>query len=289
MKKVIPQFRKMIWGNWKLNELFDITFELPVGEVWLVSGHPLIENRLSNDITVNEFGRSVYGNKYPRFPILIKLVSTNQWLSIQVHPDDDYAKNFENEPWGKAEAWYFLTDGEFAICTEVDKLKRIMQEDQTKLSDCIADTMQFVKVKKGTIVYLPPGTVHALGPNTSVIEVQQTSDLTYRIYDWGRGRDTHIEKAIKVIKHINLFDIIFEDTKKLVTDYFTIQVNSIRNILQDNIKFPIIAVKLNLDKEFCATIIEDKDFKYIDQGASPTTTQNILSMEEKMLFVHSFC
>lgn len=289
MKKVVPQFRNMIWGNWELNKLFGISSELPVGEVWLVSGHPLIENRLSNNITLNEFGRSLYDNKYSRFPILIKLVSTNQWLSIQVHPDDNYAKSFENEPWGKAEAWYFLADGEFAICTKVEKLKRIMQEEQTKLSDFIVDTMQFIKVKKGTLVYLPPGTVHALGPNTTVIEVQQSSDLTYRIYDWARGRDIHIDKALKVIKHTNLFDIIFQNPKKLVTNYFTIQVDCIRNILQDNIKFPIIAVKLNLDKEFCATIIEDEDVKYIYQSAYPTAIQNTFSTEEKMLFVHSFC
>lgn len=253
MNKVLPLFRNMIWGNWEINELFGISSELPVGEIWLVSGYPTFENKLADGRTINEFGHSLYGDKYPRFPILIKVVSSNQWLSVQVHPDDDFAKNIENEPWGKNEIWYFLTDGEFAICEHIDNLKSVLKSAPNK----VPDIMTFVKVKKGSIVHLPAGTVHALGPNTTVIEVQQSSDLTYRIYDWGRNREIHIEKALKAAKNTVLSDIFFKDSQKLSNNYFTVQISSIKKLFVENASPPFISVPLSINKEFCASIIDN--------------------------------
>ncbi|MGB9796283.1 class I mannose-6-phosphate isomerase [Fervidobacterium riparium] len=244
--KIIPHFRSMIWGNSDINVIFELENEMPIGEIWLLSGHPLYETKLENGISLNEFGRSIYDSKYERFPILIKLVSTKQWLSVQVHPDNDYANSFEKEPWGKSEAWYFLTDGEFAICEDVDKMKEYINNGKM---DKLNEVMTFVKVRKGTFVNIPAGTVHALGPNSTVIEVQQSSDLTYRIYDWGRPRETHIEKAIQVSKSIKISDILSENTAGLQTPYFTFSTTLPE---KDSL---IVEIPTEITKDFCAKII----------------------------------
>ncbi|WP_069293766.1 type I phosphomannose isomerase catalytic subunit [Fervidobacterium thailandense] len=250
--KALPRFRPMVWGNSELNRIFNLETEAPIGEIWLLSGHPLYETSLEGvGLSLNELSSRIFGKRYPRFPLLVKLVSTNQWLSVQVHPDDEFAKTIEDEPWGKSEAWYFVTDGEFAICEDTDLMKELVNEGRI---DEIKDILTFVKVKSGTIVNIPAGTVHALGPNSTVVEVQQSSDLTYRIYDWGRPRETHLEKALKVSRNVKVSDIVFPNAKELRTDYFTIRVFSDnfvadKNILNENLS---IIVPLELNKEFSA-------------------------------------
>ncbi|AFG35586.1 phosphomannose isomerase [Fervidobacterium pennivorans DSM 9078] len=253
LAKALPQFRPMVWGNPELNKEFNIPesqTNLPIGEIWLLSGHPLYETTLENGLTINQFGHNLYNGKYPRFPILIKLVSTNQWLSVQVHPDDEYARNVEEEPWGKSEAWYFLTDGEFAICEDVEKMKEYINSGRINQLD---EILTFVKVKKGTFVNIPAGTVHALGPNSTVIEVQQSSDLTYRIYDWGRPRETHLEKALQVSKTISLNDIVFENSDTLKTEYFCMQ----KSLSQDDLNRNnlIVHIPTQISKNYCAKLI----------------------------------
>lgn len=255
--KVLPEFRPMIWGNKKINEIFEINVDNPIGEIWLLSGHPMYENKLDDGRKINEFGNRLYGGRYQRFPILIKLVSTNQWLSVQVHPDDYFAKEVENEPWGKSEAWYFLTDGEFAICEDVDKMTELVENGKlNKMSEILT----FVKVKRGTFVNIPAGTVHALGPNSTVIEVQQSSDLTYRIYDWGRPRETHLEKALKVFKSIQVSEIINENAEKLVTNYFTMEVKNSSGTFPSDVFVPVISIPLTISKEFSTVISFSREF-----------------------------
>uniref|UniRef100_A0A7C5U2F6 Class I mannose-6-phosphate isomerase n=1 Tax=Fervidobacterium nodosum TaxID=2424 RepID=A0A7C5U2F6_9BACT len=255
--RVLPEFRSMVWGNSKINEIFQIELKEPVGEIWLLSGHPLYENRLEDGRKVNEFGQRLYNGKYQRFPILIKLVSTNQWLSVQVHPDDWFAKEFENEPWGKSEAWYFLSDGEFAICEDAEKMIELAENGKL---DKMSEILTFVKVKRGTFVNIPAGTVHALGPNSTVIEVQQSSDLTYRIYDWGRPRETHLEKALKVSKNIGCSEIIYENAEKLVTNYFVMEVKSFSGTFSSDVSLPTISIPLEINKDFSATINFERTF-----------------------------
>ncbi|WP_448374865.1 type I phosphomannose isomerase catalytic subunit [Fervidobacterium sp.] len=250
--KVQPKFRPMVWGNHELNKKFNIETKDPIGEIWLLSGHPLYETLLEDGRTINEFGRNIYSDKYPRFPLLIKLVSTNQWLSVQVHPDDLSAQTIENEPWGKSEAWYFLTDGEFAVCEDIDMMREYINSGKANRLD---EILTFVKVKSGTFVNIPAGTVHALGPNSTVIEVQQSSDLTYRIYDWGRPRETHIEKAMKVAKNISLDDIIFENIQLLTTNYFMFGKTMPSAQAHKGI---VIHIPTQISQDFCATIILDE-------------------------------
>ncbi|AMW33127.1 mannose-6-phosphate isomerase, type 1 [Fervidobacterium changbaicum] len=257
--KILPKFRPMVWGNSELNKKFDLPVSettQPIGEIWLLSGHPLYETILETGLTINQFGQNLYNNKYPRFPILIKLVSTNQWLSVQVHPDDSFARNVENEPWGKSEAWYFLTDGEFAVCEDVEKMKEYINSGRI---NHLNEALTFVKVKKGTFVNIPAGTVHALGPNSTVIEVQQSSDLTYRIYDWGRPRETHLEKALQASKSISLSEIVFESTDSLKTPYFYMK-KYLSHIDIDENKI-MVHIPFEISKDYHATLIINENNK----------------------------
>ncbi|QTA37811.1 class I mannose-6-phosphate isomerase [Thermosipho ferrireducens] len=234
-----PFFRRMVWGNPEINNIFGLDGE-PVGEIWLVSGHPLFTTILEGE-SINKKSQEILGKKFSRFPLLVKLISTSSWLSVQVHPDDEYAKAVENEPWGKTEAWYFLTDGNIAIC-----------EDPSLIPEAISNNtwskaLRIEKIKAGTFVYIPAGTIHALGPNSTVIEVQQSSDLTYRIYDWGRPRETHIDKALEVSKPVRFEDLI---KHKISSKYF--EMYSVEN---SDVQGFSITVPKNITKDYSAKII----------------------------------
>lgn len=219
--KSIPQAREMIWGSPKLNDLFCPSCQKPVGEVWLLSDHPLISTKIQapfGAVFDSSSLNSLFDLSVPRFPILIKLISTEQWLSIQVHPDDEFAQKVENEPWGKTECWFFLKDSTIALPSpDLDLAKSIS-------SDSISEEMRVFNPKAGDLVYIPAGVLHAIGPGSLLIEIQQSSDLTYRVYDWGRERELHIQKALKVFKKINPDELIFKSIDRFECDCFQIYI-----------------------------------------------------------------
>lgn len=251
--RVVPQLRPMVWGNWEINKLYGEQGETlggPVGEVWLLSDHPLLRTSLEDGTTIQERVQRLPSGNSQRFPLLVKLVSTQQWLSVQVHPDDDFARKVEGEPWGKSEAWYFLTDGKFAICEDTEALRELIERG--RLNE-INKVLRFVDVKAGTVVNLPAGTVHALGPNSTVIEVQQSSDLTYRIYDWGRPRETHLEKASVVWRSVKAEDIIFVGTESLNTPHFTMLIVGVEGAQRVVVEEPFaVLVPAELKPHFSA-------------------------------------
>ena len=158
------------------------------------------------------------------FPILVKIINAKQTLSVQVHPDDEYAKKNENSK-GKTECWYVLEADEGATLVsgikkglDKDSFRKIINEN--KIKECL----EFIDVKKGDFIYIPSGTVHAIGGGIKVIEVQQNSNITYRLYDWGRDREVHIEKSLDVIDYEgkNKGGKI-ENFSKLETPYFTVE------------------------------------------------------------------
>jgi len=141
-----------------------------------------------------------------RFPLLVKYIDARKILSLQVHPDDTYAMENENGEWGKMEAWYIIDaePGAFVYRgtkpgTERKTFLRLLEEQ--RLEECLSK----VKVAAGDVVFIPPGCLHATGAGILFCEIQQNSDLTYRVYDWGRmgldgrPRELHIEKALDVI------------------------------------------------------------------------------------------
>lgn len=143
-------------------------------------------------------------------PVLIKLIDAKETLSVQVHPNDEFALKVENERNGKSEAWIVLESEEdsfiiYGFNREVKKneLRSLLKEG------LISDILNYVKVRKGDCIFIPAGTVHSIGNGILAYEVQQPSDLTYRIYDWdrtdsrGKGRELHIDKAVEAIDYFS--------------------------------------------------------------------------------------
>lgn len=215
-----PYFRPKIWGGRKLKTIFN--YDIPegqIGEAWVISGY-------KNDASTVAFGdlkgkslRTVY-HEHPElfgkpnskeFPLLVKFLDANDNLSVQVHPDDDYARQVENDS-GKTESWYVLQadPGSYLIYghnakTRAELAEMIDQGQWDKL-------LRKVPVKKGDFFYVPAGTIHALTKGIVVIETQQSSDVTYRLYDYdrvddqtGQKRELHTKKSIDVttVPHID--------------------------------------------------------------------------------------
>ena len=189
--KCIPQFVEKIWGDEDLAKRYSVRGK--IGEVWLCSDFPTNRTEL-----VDEEGKKGSWEKVntlwqtERFPCLIKHIRATQWLSVQVHPDDEAAKKV-GEPWGKPEMWFFLKGGKIVNGLKAGALEKIKNGDRNWKS-----LLNFVEVKVGEAVYIKPGTVHAMGPGVEVYEFQLTSDMTYRLYDWERGRKLHFKEALSV-------------------------------------------------------------------------------------------
>ena len=219
--KFQPVYKDYLWGGRNLARLGKV---LPpegiVAESWEVSGHPdglsVIANgeyagRAMNDL-INEYPQEILGTavhlKYgQRFPLLVKLIDANQKLSVQVHPDDAYALNKENE-FGKHEIWYIISArpgarivyGLAPGITKEDFARRVEAGD-------VESALQYLEVTAGDVIDIPPGTVHALGEGIVLAEIQQNSNATYRVYDYdrvdaaGNKRPLHVEKALQVIDY----------------------------------------------------------------------------------------
>ncbi|MEJ5229991.1 MAG: type I phosphomannose isomerase catalytic subunit [Pseudothermotoga sp.] len=217
--KSIPKAREMIWGSFSLNEIFCKPCTKPVGEVWLLSDFPMILTELQT-VSKESFDshslNDIFELKLVRFPILIKLIASDQWLSVQVHPDDESAQELENEPWGKSECWFFLKDSVIALSDKNTDLRECLEKNS------FSEAMKIVHPRAGDLVYIPAGTLHAIGPGSVLIEIQQSSDLTYRVHDWGRGRELHVEKALKVMKKVCIEDLIFPSVEHFECDYFKV-------------------------------------------------------------------
>jgi len=214
--KMIPAFKDYLWGGSKLKNEWNKNSELAIiSESWELSAHTngqsIVANGESKGLNltqlVDKLGAEVIGSSFKngdKFPILIKLIDAKQKLSVQVHPDDEYAMKNEGQ-FGKTEMWYVVDcdDGAGILCgfnkvlTKEEYAKRIA--DNTLL-----EVMNFVECKKGDAFFIPPGTVHAIGEGLLIAEIQQNSDVTYRVYDYarvgadGKLRDLHIEKSIDV-------------------------------------------------------------------------------------------
>lgn len=212
-----PSYKDVIWGGNRISKIFGRNIEKNnIGESWEVSAHPnglsLIKNgELKNKSLYDLFNdkdckTQIFGThctNLDKFPILAKFIDATSNLSIQVHPNDEYAIKNENDS-GKTEVWYVMD------CKEDAKLVYGLKENVTKenLKDAInniEENANYVNVHKGDFISIPSGTVHAIMDGIVVCEVQQSSDITYRVYDWnrvdknGKPRELHKEKALDVI------------------------------------------------------------------------------------------
>lgn len=208
-----PVFKEMIWGGSRLKEKFG--YEIPgdhTGECWAISAHPngdcIVKEGPYEGKTLSEMWTShpeLFGSPgLDRFPLLIKIIDAKDDLSIQVHPDDAYAKEHENGSLGKTECWYILDCPEDAALVAGHNAGT-----RQELSDMIhqgkwTELIRQIPVKKGDFIQINPGTVHAIKGGMMILETQQNSDITYRVYDYdrltdGKPRALHVEQSIDVI------------------------------------------------------------------------------------------
>ena len=213
-----PSLKDYIWGGNKLPIQYGKKTELSiVAESWEVSchknGESVIENgiykgqALEEVLESNQDYKGENSKKFDKFPLLIKLIDANDKLSIQVHPDDKFANAYENGEYGKTEVWYIVDAKEDAKL--IYGFNRDIEKEEYRqaiLDNKLQDILNFVPIKKGDMFFIPAGLVHAICEGILICEIQQNSDTTYRVYDWGRvdadgiPRPLHIDKAVEVSK-----------------------------------------------------------------------------------------
>jgi len=224
--KFTPLFRDKIWGGQKIKSVLDMNFgALPnCGEAWVLSGvggnETVVANGFLEGNELNELveiymddlvGGKVYEKYQNEFPILVKFIDANDYLSIQVHPDDALAqkRGIGN---GKTEMWYIISadEGSELIAGFNKKMTQKTYLDHLE-SKKLKEILNVEKVSAGDVFFIPAGRVHALGPGILLAEIQQTSDTTYRIYDWdrlddkGNSRQLHTAEALEAID-FNVYD-----------------------------------------------------------------------------------
>lgn len=238
--KLKPACKDYLWGGERLKDEYGVEYGGDVlAEAWVLSCHPdgpsYIANGPYKGKTLKEYidlkGIGVLGSnceRFSEFPVLIKFIDAKMDLSIQVHPDDVYALKNEGQ-WGKTELWYILdaAKGAFLYLGFKEEISREEFEDRIQ-NDQLLEVLNTVPVKKGDVILIPPGTIHAIGKDILLAEIQQNSNLTYRVYDYGRiGKDgkkrpLHIKKALDVTNRVP--PLLHLDSYPHVADceYFTV-------------------------------------------------------------------
>lgn len=238
--KLKPSCKDYIWGGNRLKEEYGIAYEGEIlAEAWELSCHPdgpsYITNGKYAGSTLKEYidseGKEVLGThcrRFRDFPILTKFIDAKDNLSIQVHPDNRYALKNEGQ-YGKTEMWYVMDAGENAFLyygfrREIDReefARRIRE-------DTLLEVLNAVPVQKGDVLFIESGTIHAIGKNILIAEIQQNSNVTYRVYDYGRvgkdgkKRDLQIEKALAVTNRIPIIKNKSSYPHVADCDYFTV-------------------------------------------------------------------
>ena len=214
--KLKPALKDYLWGGTRLKTEYKMESDLEkVAEAWVLSTHKdgagiVLNGELAGKTlteAVELFGKDCLGEngkKFSYFPILIKLIDAKDDLSVQVHPDDEYALRVEGE-YGKTEMWYIVDCEEGATLYYGFKEEITKDEFRAKIADnTITDVLNKVPVKKGDVFFIPSGTIHAIGSGILIAEIQQNSNTTYRVSDYGRlgadgkPRPLHIDKAVEV-------------------------------------------------------------------------------------------
>jgi mannose-6-phosphate isomerase len=236
-----PIYKEKIWGGRNLERLFDraLPDEVPVGESWeladLTEGVSIVRNgpergRTLTDLTTR-WGEGLLGRARPmddgRFPLLLKLLDANDVLSLQVHPDAEAVRKFEGAAL-KTECWYVIESRGGAIYKGMTPGTTPKQFQKAIENDAAEQFVRKIDCRAGDFHYLPAGTVHALGAGLVVAEAQTPSDTTFRVTDWGRGREIHVAESMQCIHFEPAEDIApgAGGEVLLATDFFTVAKRS---------------------------------------------------------------
>ncbi|MFB4168450.1 mannose-6-phosphate isomerase, class I [Virgibacillus sp. JSM 102003] len=234
-----PVFQERIWGGDKLQTLFG--YDIPnnkTGEAWVISAHPNGPSEIVNGpLQGKDLAQAwkehpeIFGETSSEgdFPLLVKILDANKDLSVQVHPNDTYAREVEGESYGKTECWYVLDCEEGAEIVfghhaqSAEEFRRMVDSGRwDKL-------LRRVKVQKGDFIYVPSGTIHAIGKGIVILETQQSSDITYRVYDYdrtdaiGNKRELHIDSAIDVTTYPHK-EVNSQHVEKVINDLASTQL-----------------------------------------------------------------
>lgn len=203
-----PIFDPRPWGTLDLSPMYpNHKFEEKIGEAWLTGDASKVANGPLKDRSLAELsaehGVELVGDAAPdpgRFPLLLKFLFPHEKLSVQVHPDDEAARRV-GQPWGKTECWYVAharPGSQIALGLKPGATRE--QFEQAVHEKRAEELLNWINVYAGEMIYVAGGTVHTLGPGAIIVETQQQSDTTYRLYDYGRPRELHLKQGMAVIK-----------------------------------------------------------------------------------------
>lgn len=260
--KFKPVFDDRVWGGDKIRTQMGLDFAPKdrCAEAWILSGYEGKQTTVSNGFLIgnelNELveiymddliGGKVFETSGDVFPLLIKFIDAREWLSIQVHPGDDLARK-RNQTNGKTEMWYVIdADKGAQLISGFNKKVSQKQYLDHLQNKTLPGILNYEKVKTGDVFFMPAGRIHSLGPGILLTEIQQTSDATYRIYDWdrldanGKGRELHTQLALAAIdlNHYSEYKTGYKErlneTVNLVTcPYFTTNLLELAQPLRKN-------------------------------------------------------
>jgi len=203
-----PAFDPRPWGTLDLSAIYpNRKFNERIGEAWLTGDNCVVANGplakrtladLSKDLGAELVGTAARDPH--RFPLLLKFLFPEEKLSVQVHPDDATAQRF-GEPWGKTECWYVARAKPGSqIALGLKPGVTVAQFEQSIQENRAEELLNWINVYQGEMIYVAGGTVHTLGPGSVIVETQQQSDTTYRLYDYGRPRPLHLERGLASVK-----------------------------------------------------------------------------------------
>jgi mannose-6-phosphate isomerase len=201
--ELVPLFQEKVWGRQDLTPFFaDRAPKERIGEVWFT----FKENRIKSGESLGDLIQNnpqILGQAFDpthpnQCPLLAKLLFTTERLSVQVHPRDDYAYK-HHQSLGKTEAWYVVSaEPQAEVAVGFKEIITAQRLEESARSGEIENLLDWRPVRAGDAIFVPAGTVHAIGAGATICEIQQNSDITYRLYDYGRPRELHLEHGVKV-------------------------------------------------------------------------------------------